>query len=152
MITDRYAEDRIRSWLLETAPRQVPDRVLMATYDRTRRMAQGSSVRRWWSRVTRPLPIVFAAGAIAVVLVALSVGLGTSELAEPAQPANTTISGMWTTDAGVAVTIERDTNDVGRYYWRAAAYDQIGLHELSSRAIEHGRPCPRHASVRGHGR
>ena len=43
MITDQYAEDRIRSWLLETAPRQVPDRVLTATYDRTRRMAQGSS-------------------------------------------------------------------------------------------------------------
>ena len=80
MITDRYAEDRIRSWLLETAPRQVPDRVLMATYDRTRRMAQGSSVRTWWSRVTRPLPIVFAAGAIAVVIVALSIGLGTSEV------------------------------------------------------------------------
>ena len=136
MITDRYAEDRIRSWLLETAPRQVPDRVLMATYDRTRRMAQGSSVRTWWSRVTRPLPIVFAAGAIVIVIVALSVGLGTSDLAEPAQPSNTTISGMWTTDAGVAVTIERDTNDVGRYYWRAATYDRIGLHDLSSSTTE----------------
>ena len=78
MITDRYAEDRIRSWLLETAPRQVPDHVLTATYDRTRRMAQGSSVRTWWSRVTRPLPIVFAAGAIAVVLVAVSTGFGTT--------------------------------------------------------------------------
>ena len=79
MITDRYAEERIRSWLIATAPRHLPDRVLTDTYERTRRMAQASSVRTWWSRVTRPLPIVFAAGAIAIVLVAVSVGLGTSE-------------------------------------------------------------------------
>ena len=43
MITDRYAEERIRSWLIATAPRHLPDRVLTDTYDRTRRMAQASS-------------------------------------------------------------------------------------------------------------
>ena len=83
MITDRYAEERIRRWLIATAPRRLPDQVLTDTYERTRRMAQASSARTWWSRVTRPLPIVFAAGAMAIVLVAVSVGLGTSELAEP---------------------------------------------------------------------
>ena len=57
-------------------PSPLPDRVLTDTYERTRQMAQASSVRTWRSRVTRPLPIVFAAGAIAVVLVAVSVGLG----------------------------------------------------------------------------
>ena len=86
MMTDRYAEERIRSWLIATAPPHLPDRVLTDTYERTRRMAQASSVRTWWSRVTRPLPIVFAAGAIAIVLVAVSVGPGTSDLGGPAQP------------------------------------------------------------------
>ena len=111
MITDRYAEERIRSWLIATAPPHLPDRVLTDTYERTRRMAQASIARTWWSRVARPLPIVFAAGAIAIVLVAVSVGLGTSDLAEPAQPASATIGGLWTTDSRTAVTIERDTND-----------------------------------------
>ena len=136
MITDRYAEDRIRSWLLETAPRQVPDRVLMATYDRTRRMAQGSSVRTWWSRVTRPLPIVFAAGAIAVVLVALSIGFGTTRGTDRSATRKRGYRGVWPTDADTAVTIERDPTDDGRYYWRAAGYDRIGLHELSSSTTE----------------
>ena len=149
MITDRYAEERIRRWLIATAPRHLPDRVLTDTYERTRRMAQASSARTWWSRVTRPLPIVFAAGAMAIVLVAVSVGLGTSELGAPAQPVIATIGGQWITDTSTAVTIERDPTDDGRYYWRAAAYDQIGLDDLSSSTAEHGRrepparPCSR---------
>ena len=132
MITDRYAEERIRRWLIATAPRRLPDQVLTDTYERTRRMAQTSSARTWWSRVTRPLPIVFAAGAMAIVLVAVSVGLGTSELGAPAQPVIATIGGQWITDTSTAVTIERDPTDDGRYYWRAAAYDRIGLDNLSS--------------------
>ena len=132
MITDRYAEERIRSWLIATAPRHLPDQVLTDTYERTRRMAQASRSRTWWSRVTRPLPIVFAAGAITIVLVAVSVGLGTSDLAEPAQPVSATIGGLWTTDSRTAVTIERDPTDDGRYYWKAATYDQVDLHAWNS--------------------
>ena len=132
MMTDRHAEERIRSWLIATAPPHLPDRVLTGTYERTRRMAQASSVRTWWSRVTRPLPIVFAAGAIAIVLVAVSVGPGTSDLGGPAQPVSVSISGQWTTATGTAVTIERDPTDDGRYYWRAATYDQVDLHGWSS--------------------
>ena len=132
MITDRYAEKRIRSWLIATAPRHLPDRVLTDTYERTRRMAQASRPRTWWSRTMRPLQITFAAAAIAVVLVAVSVGLGTRELDAPAQPVSATIGGLWSTDPRTAVTIERDPNDDGRYYWRGAAYDRIDLHGLSS--------------------
>jgi transglutaminase-like putative cysteine protease len=132
MMTDRYAEERIRRWLNATAPPHLPDRVLTDTYERTRRMAQASRSRTWWYRVTRPLPIVFAAGAITIVLVAVSVGLGTSDLAEPAQPVSATIGALWTTDSGTAVTIERDPTDDGRYYWKAATYDQVDLQAWSS--------------------
>ncbi len=136
MITNRYTEERIRSWLLKTAPRQVPDRVLTATYARTRRMAQGSSMGTWWSSVTRPLPIVFAASAIAVVLVAVSTGFAPREVQIDPQPASVVIGGVWPVDADNAVTIERDPTDDGRYYWRAAAYDRIGLHDLSTSMTE----------------
>ena len=59
-----------------------------------------------------------------------------------------TIGGQWITDTSTAVTIERDPTDDGRYYWRAAAYDRIGLDNLSSstatRSIEPlARPCYR---------
>ena len=46
MINDRSAEERIRSWIIATAPRHLPDRVLTDTHDRTRRMAQGRSPGR----------------------------------------------------------------------------------------------------------
>ena len=152
MMTDRHAEERIRSWLIATAPPHLPDRVLTDTYERTRRMAQASSVRTWWSRVTRPLPIVFAAGAIAIVLVSVSVGPGTSDLGGPAQPVSATIGGQWTTATGTAVTIERDPTDEGRYYWKRATYDQFDLHGLELEHQRHGGAGSRGACARGDGR
>ena len=86
MITDRYAEERIRRWLIATAPRRLPDQVLTDTYERTRRMAQTSSARTWWSRVTRPLPIVFAAGAMAIVLSPSASDLGPASSAHQPNP------------------------------------------------------------------
>ena len=34
---------------------------------------------------------------------------------------------QWTTDGSIAVRIQRDPADDGRYYWRAVAYDQFDL-------------------------
>ena len=136
MINDRSAEERIRTWMIATAPPHIPDRVLTDTHDRTRRMTQASSTKTWWSREVRPLPIVFAAGAVAVVLIAVSVGFGPPEVEIDAQPASVVIGGVWPTDAETAVTIERDPTDDRRFLWRAAAYDRIGLHDLSSSANE----------------
>jgi len=42
MTTERPVDDRIRSWLLETAPAELPDRVFDATFERTRSMSQAS--------------------------------------------------------------------------------------------------------------
>ena len=136
MINDRSAEERIRSWMIATAPRHLPDRVLTDTHDRTRRMPQASIARTWWSRVARPLPIGFAAGAIAIVLVAVSVGFGPPEVEINAQPASVVIGGVWPSDAETAVTITRDPADDRQFLWRAVAYDRIGLHDLSSTTTE----------------
>jgi transglutaminase-like putative cysteine protease len=132
MMTDRQAEERIRSWLIATAPRHLPDRVLTDTHQRTRRMAQASSVPTRWSRVTRPLPIVFAAASLAIVLLfAASQGIERLERVEPAA-LTSTIGQVWSTDGSVAVTIERDPADDRIYYWKAATYDQVDLHAWSS--------------------
>ena len=62
------------------------------------------------------------------------------------------IGGVWPTDAETAVTITRDPADDRQLRWRAAAYDQIGLHNLSSSIDRDDRAGPRHATVRRHGR
>lgn len=38
---------------------------------------------------------------------------------------STSVSQIWQTDTGVALTITRNPTDKTRYYWRAVAYDQI---------------------------
>ena len=132
MITDRYAEERIRSWLIATAPRHLPDRVLTDTYERTRRMAQASSVRTWWSRVTRPLPIVFAAGAIAVVVVLVNIELGSlgggADRPLGVSFASTApISGQWVSANSEAFSVQFAEPEDDNLYWRAAVYDTFEL-------------------------
>ena len=142
MTMDRRAEDRIRSWLLSVAPDRSPDHVLSASLDRTRRLAQHSRRRRWASVTTRPLPIAFAASAIAVVVVVSSGffgGLGDQVIQRllPAGGANaplgaqfgTTaqISGQWTASSDVAFSVQFQNPEDEPLYWRAAVYDQYEL-------------------------
>ena len=132
MINDRSAEERIRSWMIATAPRHLPDRVLTDTHDRTRRMAQASSARTWWSRMTRPLPIVFAAGALAVVVVLVNVRLGSlgggANRPLGVQFGNTAqISGQWTTAQSEAFSVQFANPEDEHLYWRAAVYDDFDL-------------------------
>ena len=127
MITERHAEERIRSWLIATAPRHLPDRVLTDTYERTRRMAQASSVRTWWSRVTRPLPIVFAAGAIAVVVVPSASDWAALGSARTARWVSTREHGPdqrpMDHPCTAAFSVEFEKPEDEDLYWRAAVYD-----------------------------
>jgi transglutaminase-like putative cysteine protease len=41
------------------------------------------------------------------------------------------VQGNWNTDRATALTIQRDPNDKGVYYWRAVTYDQIALKSWS---------------------
>jgi transglutaminase-like putative cysteine protease len=47
---------------------------------------------------------------------------------------NAPVGQLWTTDGGLAVTIQRDPTDDGRYYWRAVTYDRIDLKGWSQSA------------------
>lgn len=47
---------------------------------------------------------------------------------------NAPVGQLWTTDGGVAVTIQRNPTDDGHYYWRAVTYDQIDLKGWSQTA------------------
>jgi transglutaminase-like putative cysteine protease len=132
MITEQHAEERVRRWLQARAPGRLPDRVLADTFDRTRPMAQvaGGRPRRFFTERARP--ILFATGAVAVALIGVAVGLGTTQPAQVAAPLTSNVSQAWITTSDVAVTIQRDPTDDRAYYWRAVAYDHIDLRGLAS--------------------
>jgi transglutaminase-like putative cysteine protease len=95
-------------------------------------MAQlpGGRPRRFFTMRARP--ILFATGAVAIVLIAVSVGLGRPKPAQVAAPLTSTVSQAWSTNSDVAVTIQRNPTDDRAYYWRAVVYDRIDLHGLGS--------------------
>jgi transglutaminase-like putative cysteine protease len=135
MTIDRYAEDRIRSWLLSVAPDRLPDHVLPATFERTRRLPQISRRRRWASVAMRSVPIAFATGALAVVVVVGSgivgsLGAQTGGANSPlgVQFGNTAqISGQWTSSSDVAFSVQFASPEDEPLYWRAAVYDEYDL-------------------------
>jgi len=70
MTGPRPAEDRIALWLEEEANGALPDRVLDATFDRTRTLRQAR--RSAWRPfpMSRPIPALVAVGAAAIIIVA----------------------------------------------------------------------------------
>src|SRR4051812_13471123 len=131
MNIDRPIEDRITVWLKETAPGGLPDRVLESTFGQTRSMAQTSGVLRWKLAGVLRFPILFAAGVIVVVVIALTVGFRNTGPSQVGAPSSVVVPKVWTTDDGVAVRIVRDPADDFAYYWRAQAYDEIDLRSMS---------------------
>lgn len=75
MATDRQLDELISSWLEETAPAQLPERVLDSTFERTRRSRQhvGWRALLWRFQINRFVP---ALGAVTAVVVAAALGLG----------------------------------------------------------------------------
>jgi hypothetical protein len=74
MTTERSIDERISTWLLETAPEQLPDRVLTATFERTRVGRQRRSLTGWRPFATRrTTSAALAVGAAAIVLIAVGV-------------------------------------------------------------------------------
>jgi transglutaminase-like putative cysteine protease len=135
MTMDRYAEDRIASWLESIAPDRLPDHVLPATFERTRRLPQSARRKRWASVSMRSLPIVFATGALAVVVVVVGGILGSlgGQIGGAGQPlgvqfGNTApISGQWTSSSDIAFSVQFSSPEDERFYWRAAMYDEYDL-------------------------
>jgi hypothetical protein len=142
MTIDRPPEDRIRSWLLSTAPDRSPDTVLPATFDRTRALAQRSRRGRWASISMRSRPIAFATSALAVVVVVASGALGQlgDQLSQRFLPpggasppvgiqfgATAQISGQWTSSSEIAFSIQFQDPEEELLYWRAAVYDEYDL-------------------------
>ena len=71
MIQDRSAEERISAWLLGEAPDQLPDRVLQATFERTRPTRRLRALPGWRSAPLRIGTAVIAGGAAAVLVLAI---------------------------------------------------------------------------------
>jgi hypothetical protein len=124
-MTDPSSDERILRGLRAIAREQLPERVLIETFDQTRTMTQGPPGRLWWSRASSTVALAIAVGGVAVILVGVGVGSSRPAPVEPLAPLNGTISGVWSTDPGVAATIERSAGDNRNYYWRAVVFDQL---------------------------
>jgi hypothetical protein len=80
-----------------------------------------------WSGVPR-LAVIAAIGVLAVGAALYLVRPAPSTVGNPNPPRNSQVLQVWPTNQAIAVTIQRqDATDMGRYYWRAVAYDQIGF-------------------------
>ncbi len=77
MATDRQLGERISRWLEQSAPARLPDRVLEATFERTRGSRQhvGWRERLARLRMTPAAPALGAAAVVVVLTVALGLGL-----------------------------------------------------------------------------
>jgi transglutaminase-like putative cysteine protease len=137
-MTEQYAEERIRSWMLSTAPDRIPDRVLAEAFAQTRQLRQMSRRRRWASVTSRQAPMVFAVSAIAIVLLVSSIGFGRSVVPGATEPelgrplgiplgSTSQMSGQWVTRDEVAFTVRFAEPENEPLYWRAAVYDTFEL-------------------------
>jgi Tol biopolymer transport system component len=75
MTQDRSVDERISAWLLGEAPDQLPDRVLQATFERTRPSRQRRAFLGWRSPMIRITPTAIAVGAAAILVIAIGVAL-----------------------------------------------------------------------------
>jgi len=76
MTRDRSDDGRISQWLQQEAPDQLPDRVLRATFERTRASRQRRT-NPWWRPLpmTRLIPTGIAVGAAAIVIAIAGVAI-----------------------------------------------------------------------------
>lgn len=71
MPTDRQLDEQISRWLEAEAPGRLPDRVLGATFERTRRTRQQGGWRALLGRIQMPKFVLALGGAAAAVVVAV---------------------------------------------------------------------------------
>lgn len=128
-MTDRKLDEAISRWLEAEAPRQLPDRVLRTTFERTRRSRQQGGWRALPGRLSMPkfLPALGSATVI-VVVAALAAGLYLNRPIDigTASPTPTTTQwpaaarGMWPQVSLVEVHAAQDRADAGDpdYTWQ----------------------------------
>jgi hypothetical protein len=76
MSSQRPIEDRLSQWFIEAAPGEIPDRVLEATFERTRASHQRSGLLGWRFQPMFTRVATAATVAAAVVVAALAIGTG----------------------------------------------------------------------------
>lgn len=109
MSTERSVEHRISAWLTEEAAGDLPDRVLQAVFDETRRAPQpGRPLDGRFVRMSRSLSALVAVGAAAIVIAVGALillrppsGPGGNPTASPGSPSASAFDpclvGTWTT-------------------------------------------------------
>ena len=129
MATDERFDELISGWLEETAPQRLPERVLSATFERTRRRRQQVG---WRVRLGRPqMPrFVAALGSAAVIVVAAALTLnvvvnpqrvgGPPSSGSPSSSQSPNSGGMWPQSTLEEVHAAQERADAGDpdYTWQ----------------------------------
>jgi hypothetical protein len=174
MSTDRRLEEQISSWLIEDAPREIPDHVLRSTFERTGTTRQRVGVLGALKRVpifgSNALRMIGAIGIVGlVVIIGLGLAAG-SPVAPGGQPSASPVvtsgptprplggqilqPGTWFVDiATVRVAFDVpdgwESGNVGDLYWLMPAGDRPALLLMTTVTNVHDEPCgdPRSPTV-----
>ena len=129
MATDERFDELISGWLAETAPQQLPERVLAATFERTRRRRQRVGWRVLLGRPQMPR-FVAALGSAAVMVVAAALTLnvvvnpqravGPPSSGSPSSSQSPISGGMWPQSTLEEVHAAQERADAGDpdYTWQ----------------------------------
>ena len=129
MATDERFDELISGWLEETAPQQLPERVLAATFERTRRRRQQVGWRVLLGRPQMP-QFVAALGSAAVIVVAAALTLnvvvnpqravGPPSSGSPSSSQSPISGGMWPQSTLEEVRAAQERADAGDpdYTWQ----------------------------------
>ena len=150
MTTQKQLDERISDWLEAEAPRKMPDRVLHATFERTRQSRQQGGWRAFLGRSSMPrfLPAMGSA-AVIVVVAALALnfyanqrpGIGTASptppISSPEPTATASAGGMWPQTTLDEVRQAQERADAGDrdYTWQVDPLWSIDDEPLIGAAI-----------------
>lgn len=139
MTSDRKLDETIGAWLQEAAPTSLPEHVLTATFERTRRSRQALSWREVLARLGTPRFLPAIGGAVVVVVAVLTLNLGPALIGPGASPSPSPTSSPstrpgetmpWWPQTSLEEVREAqrlsDAGDPGFRWQRSVAADQFG--------------------------
>ena len=137
-------DDSIGNWLQAAAPDRLPQRVLEATFERTRRTRQGRAWRAVLGtrRVTQMAPALAGAAVVVAAVVAVSVIPSLSPAATPSPSPSATLAPSTSPVAGTPVWPQTSLEEARQAQALADAGDRNYTWQVSPRWVQPGQHHP----------